>query len=84
MIDECRLNADEMNEEPNSRQAPLVGYTLEKVKTAQEYAGRAKSNANEIIWHNLDREEIIRRVAMVVSDISTVIDELANARLAGK
>jgi hypothetical protein len=32
----------------------------------------------------LDREETIRRVAMVASDLATVISELANAKLAGK
>jgi hypothetical protein len=38
-----------------------------------------KQNAIE-----LDREETIRRVAMVASDLATVISELANAKLAGK
>lgn len=84
MTIECNRNDSEMNEEPNSRQAPLVGYTLEKVKTAREYAGRAQENINEIIWHRLDSEEIVRRTAMVASDLSTVIKELSNALLAGK
>jgi len=78
------LNADEMNDEPNSRQQSLVGYTLEKVNMASDCAKRAKSNIDEIIWHKLDREETIRRVAMVASDLATVISELANAKLAGK
>ena len=77
-------NVTEMNDEPNSRQQPLVGFTLEKVKTAREYAGRAKKNADEILWHRLEREEIIRCAAMVASDLATVIKELSDAQLAGK
>ena len=77
-------NVTEMNDKPNSRQQPLVGYTLEKVVTAQDCLGRAQSNINEIIWHRPDREETIRRIAMVASDLGMAVAELSNARLAGK
>ena len=81
---DCTQNANEMNDQPNARQQPLVGFTLEKVNTASDAAKRAKANVDEIIWHKLEREEIIRRVAMVSSDIATVICELNDAKLAGK
>ena len=84
METECNRNVIEMNEKPNSRQQPLVGYTLEKVTTAQDCLGRAQTNINEIIWHRPDREETIRRIAMVASDLGMAVAELSNARLAGK
>ena len=84
MTAKCKQNAIEMKDEPNKRQQPLVGFTLDSVNTASDCAKRAKANVDEIIWHQLDREETIRRVAMVASDLATVISELANAKLAGK
>jgi len=80
-------NAEKTNmtgTEPSRDQQPLVGFTLDRVKMAQDCLGRAQSNINEIIFHSITREETIKRIAMVASDLGTAITELANARLAGK
>lgn len=80
----CKENAAEMNDQPNSRQQPLVGFTLDKVNSAHDHAKRAQANLNEIIWHRLEKEEIYRLIAMINSDISGVICQLNDAKLAGK
>ena len=84
MNDECKSNDAEMNNEPNACQQPLVGFTLEKVNTAADAAKRAQANLNEIIWHRLEKEEIYRLIAMINSDITGIICELNDAKLAGK
>lgn len=84
MMLDCARNADEMNDQPNARQQPLVGFTLDKVNSAHDLAKRAQANLNEIIWHRLEKEEIYRLIAMINSDLSGVICELNDAKLAGK
>ena len=84
MIPDCISIAAEMNDQPNSRQQPLVGFTLDKVNGAHDLAKRAQANLNEIIWHRLEKEEIYRLIAMINSDITGIICELNDAKLAGK
>lgn len=84
MIPDCTLIDTEMNDQPNARQKPLVGLTLLKVNTAHDLAKRAQANLNEIIWHRLEKEEIYRLIAMINSDITGIICELNDAKLAGK
>jgi transcription initiation factor IIE alpha subunit len=83
MNDECNPNADEMNDEPNSRQQPLVGYTKIKVQNAEDHALYALKFLDEIIYHRITTEEIIRNAAIGIAEVHKVIDELKNAKLAG-
>jgi len=72
-----------MNENPNPRQLPLVGFTREKVLSAEDHARFALKQLDEIIRHRLSNEEVLRNIAVCTLELQQVIDELAKAQLAG-
>ena len=81
---DCNQNDNEMNDEPNPRQQPLVGYTRERVIDAEDHARYALKFLEEIVYHRITPEEIIRNAAIGITEVHKILDELANAKLAGK
>ena len=83
-ITKCAENANQMNDKPDSRQAPLVGFTKECVLSAEDHARYALKYLDEIIYHRLTAEEVIRNTAIAQSEVNKILDLLVKAKLAGK
>ena len=83
MITKCKPIAEDMNEEPNPRQAPLVGFTKERVNEAEDHARYALKFLEEIVYHRITPEEVIRNAAIGIAEVNKAIEELKKAKLAG-